>query len=59
MKKAKLMLPFELEEIIFYDENGEVIEGIINVQSYKKGIVVATKNGLYTNVKSLLKKKAL
>ena len=55
----KIILPIELEECIIFDEKGEKIKGIKSIQSFKNGFIVLTENGVYTNVKSLLKKVSL
>ena len=39
------------------DSEGNSIEGIVAVVTYLDGIVVATKRGIFTNVKSLLTKE--
>ena len=38
------------------DENELPTENVVAITTYKDGIVVATPTGLYTNVKSLIKK---
>jgi hypothetical protein len=45
----------QFEEI--KDSKGNTIKDIVAVTTYLDGIVVATKNGLFTNVKSLLTKE--
>lgn len=37
------------------DQNGLTITEIVAITTFKDGLVVATKDGLYTNVKSLIK----
>jgi hypothetical protein len=37
-------------------KNGESVKDIVTMISYRDGFVVATKNGLYTNVKELFDK---
>lgn len=48
MKEEKL--------IEIFDSKGEPITNVTSIVVYQDGIVVGTPKGLYTNVKSLLKK---
>ena len=42
---------------VVVDERGWTITDIIHIASYKKGVVVLTKNAVYTNVKTFLKNR--
>lgn len=54
----RILLPIEVEEAVFLDDKGKIIKGITGITTFKNGICVLTKDAVYTNVKSLLRKKS-
>ena len=54
-KKVTVYLPIVLEDVLLTDENGKEIKGVTALTTFKKGIVVMTKNAVYSNVPSLLR----
>lgn len=54
----KILLLIDLEEAVLIDDKGKSIKGITGITTFKDGICVLTKNAMYTNVKSLLRRRA-
>lgn len=55
-KKFQLFLPLLLEEICLFDDQGKMITGITAIQPYLSGIIVMTKDKIYSNVELNLEK---